>query len=88
MLIPGIPYAYDLRKILWLNKYPARREKMVTKSEAERAICPFTLEVCEDCYERKSSGHQGICSFTLEPCLCGLTGCLCGLTGCLGHNNN
>jgi hypothetical protein len=53
-------------------------EKIVTKSEVEREICPFTLELCEECCEPKISGT---CSFTLEPCHY-------YLTACLRHRNN
>lgn len=45
--------------------------------ETKREICPFTLEICEDCCERKILNHKKICSFTLEPCYFNMTGVSC-----------
>jgi len=53
-----------------------REGKRVMGSKVRRRTCPFTLELCEECCERKISGHQGICAFTLEGCHCYLKGCL------------
>jgi len=53
-----------------------REGKMVMGSKVKRETCPFTLELCEKCCERKVLGHQEICSFTLESCQRCLTGCL------------
>ena len=41
---------------------------MVTRTAREQEICPFTLEPCEHCCDRKADNGQGICPFTLEPC--------------------
>lgn len=42
---------------------------MSTEAEVGEKTCPFTLELCEDCCERKIFEHQEKCSFTFEPCL-------------------
>jgi len=41
---------------------------MFVATEAKPEVCPFTLDLCEECCEQKIIQHQGICSFTLEPC--------------------
>ena len=42
---------------------------MCTRIASGQEICPFTLELREECRERKIVNHKKICSFTLEPCL-------------------
>jgi len=37
-------------------------------------VCPFTLELCEDCCVKRISNHREICFFTLEPCCFHVTG--------------
>jgi hypothetical protein len=49
---------------------------MFAETKLKQEVCPFTLEPCEVCRERKILGNQEICSFTLEPCRCHMAGCL------------
>ena len=41
---------------------------MITKTDEEREICPFTLEPCEHCFIRAARAEQRMCPFSLEPC--------------------
>ncbi len=41
---------------------------MSQEIELKQQICGFTLELCEECSERKIVNHEILCSFSLEPC--------------------
>lgn len=41
---------------------------MSGKTEIKQAICPFTLQLPQDCCERHNIDFQEMCSFTLESC--------------------
>jgi hypothetical protein len=45
-----------------------QRWKMPGKTEIKQVICPFTLELLEDCCVRNNVDLQEMCFFTLESC--------------------